>query len=96
VGEIDRILVGKFRWSHQQVSEALEDYLSEALNVSIAGVLHGVCRDPNDDMAFECSVNAHATLTVTSDKELIAVGTYRDSRVITVRRFLDGFVDSGA
>jgi predicted nucleic acid-binding protein len=63
-------------------------YLSKANHVKVSGKLRGVCRDPNDDMVFECAALAGASIIVAGDKDLLAVGIYQGIRVLTPRDFL--------
>ena len=56
--------------------------------VQTGGNLKGVCRDPSDDMVFECAVLAKAAVIVSGDKDLLAVRTYEGIRVMTPREFL--------
>ena len=46
------------------------------------------CRDPKDDMVFECAILAGASLIVAGDKDLLAVEIYEGIRVLTPRDFL--------
>jgi predicted nucleic acid-binding protein len=71
-----------------EVQEALTFYLTGAIKVLVGGDLRGICRDPNDDMVFECAVLANASVIVSGDKDLLAVKTYKGIRVVTPREFL--------
>lgn len=53
--EIRAVLVRKFSWRDEDVQSLLTEYLSEGTNVKINDSLHGICRDPKDDMVFECA-----------------------------------------
>ena len=86
--EIRKTLAGKFGWTNPEVDEVFAFYLSEATEVYVPGDLHGVCRDPNDDMVFECAVLAGARVIIAGDKDLLAVGTYEGIRVLRPREFL--------
>ena len=88
LGEIHAALVGKFGWTNMEVEEALAFYLTGAIRVLLSGDLRGICRDPNDDMIFECAVRANASVIVSGDKDLLAVKTYEGIRVLTPREFL--------
>ncbi len=86
--EISRSLRQKFGWSPDRLEDALGDYLDGAIHVRISGSIHGVCRDPKDDMVFECAVAAGASVIVSGDKDLLAVKTYEGIRVLAPREFL--------
>ena len=52
---------------------SLRLYFRGALRITISGEVRGVCRDPNDDMVFECALNARASVIKSGDKDLPAV-----------------------
>lgn len=89
--EIYAALVRKFRWSEDRLKDSLSDYLDNVSQAEVRGELHGVCRDPNDDMVIECAINAGADVIVTGDKDLLAVRSYEGIRIITPREFLSEF-----
>ena len=86
--EISRVLVRKFGWSASDVNAALETYLADAKHVELKGTLRGICRDPKDDMLFECALLGEATLLVSGDNDVLEVGNYKGIRVITARQYL--------
>lgn len=86
--EIRKTLMGKFGWTNKEVQEVFAFYLAGATEVKVRGNLRGICRDPNDDMVFECAVLAGACVIVSGDKDLLAVETYEGIRVLTPREFL--------
>ncbi len=89
--EVHATLTGKFGWPSIQVHAAFDEFGSRILEVTALGRLHGICRDPNDDMILECAVAARADIIVTGDKDLLAVGEYEGIRVMTPRAFVDEF-----
>lgn len=88
-GEIRKVLVTKFLWLEGEVEDVLSEYFSDAIQVSIDGSLRGVCRDPKDDMIFECAVRSEAGLIVSGDKDLLDVGHYQSIRIVTARDYLN-------
>lgn len=83
--EIARVLIGKMSWEADRVAETLAFCLLGAIHVPVRGRIKGVCRDPKDDMVIECAVNAHADLIVSGDKDLLAVGGHRRTRMVGAR-----------
>jgi putative PIN family toxin of toxin-antitoxin system len=53
--------------------------------VSIAGVV----RDPDDDMIIACAATASADLIVTRDKDLLTLGSFESTRIVTPRELLN-------
>ena len=86
--EIDRILQKKFRWSKQSINDVFGAFASRVMTVDTPGALHGVCRDPNDDMVVECAVVASAELIVSGDKDLLSMKRYKSIRIVSARAFL--------
>ncbi|HZB88621.1 MAG TPA: putative toxin-antitoxin system toxin component, PIN family [Terracidiphilus sp.] len=89
--EIFRILTLKFQWEPAQVKLRLGFLLHRAIYVRVPGKLR-VCRDPNDDMVIECAVVAKARAIVSGDKDLLALGVYKNFRIVTPA----GYLASGA
>jgi hypothetical protein len=48
-----------------------------------------VCRDPNDDHVLAAALAADADYIVTGDADLLALRTYQNIQIVTVRGFLD-------
>jgi putative PIN family toxin of toxin-antitoxin system len=46
------------------------------------------CRDPNDDHVIATALAVNATIIVTGDKDLLALGQFRTVRILTARDFL--------
>ena len=88
--EVSTILVSKFGWSERDVRSALQGYLTEAKLVPIKRNLTGICRDPKDDMLFECAVRAGADLIVSGDKDVLDVREYKGIRLLTARQYVAG------
>lgn len=89
VAEVRATLVRKFSWKDEEVLAILREYISDGTHVEVSGTLHGVCRDPKDDMVFECAVEAHAEIILSGDHDLMSVKTYNGIQVLTARQFLD-------
>ena len=47
-----------------------------------------VCRDPHDDMFLECAALAKADLLVAGDKDLLTLGAYEGTRILTPSAYL--------
>jgi putative PIN family toxin of toxin-antitoxin system len=86
--EIHKTMARKFDWTSFRIQGAIEDYLDNTDVIGITGKLHGICRDPKDDMVIECAVLSGAKFIVSGDKDLIAVKDYEGIQVLTPRQFL--------
>ncbi len=47
-----------------------------------------VCRDPKDNFLLALSVDGNATHLITGDKDLLAVGTFGNTAILTVAEYL--------
>ncbi len=47
-----------------------------------------VCRDPKDNMLLETAVAGGADYLVTGDEDLLALGTFGDTKIVTPAKFL--------
>jgi len=85
--EIVRVLTEKFFWERHRAASALESILARSIRVKIRGALK-VCRDPHDDMFLECAALAKADLLVAGDKDLLSLGAYKGTRIVTPAEYL--------
>jgi putative PIN family toxin of toxin-antitoxin system len=87
--EMRAALLWKFGWTDDEVEEVFAFYLSRATHVKVSGKFRDICRDPKDDMVFECAALAGASIIVAGDKDILVVKTYQKIRVLTPREFLE-------
>jgi uncharacterized protein len=85
--EIVRVLTEKFSWEPHRAVSALEAILARAIRIKIRGTVK-ICRDPHDDMFLECAVLTKADLLVAGDKDLLTLGAYRGTRIVTPSEYL--------
>jgi putative PIN family toxin of toxin-antitoxin system len=85
--EILRVLVDKFSWERHRATTALEAMQARGVRVTIRGTVKA-CRDPNDDMFLECAARAKAELLIAGDRDLLALGSYRGTRIITPAEYV--------
>jgi len=86
--EVNRVLIEKMEWEPRRAIESLSFYFQDAIWIPITGNLHGVCRDPKDDMVVECAVTASADAIVSGDKDLLTMGNYGHIRIINAREYV--------
>jgi uncharacterized protein len=88
--EVLRVLHDKFGRDRVMIRHRLSPFLSQAVRVEVTGEIAGTCRDPNDDCILECAVKSGARLIIAGDKDLLALGAYREIRIVTARQYLEG------
>jgi putative PIN family toxin of toxin-antitoxin system len=86
--EIRATLHGKFGWTHENINEMFDLYFQSILFVQIKNNLHGICRDPKDDMILECASLANASMIISGDKDLLVLKQYNEIQILTPREFI--------
>lgn len=89
--EIQRVLTEKFLWDPDRARAALAAVLARAIRVRLRGMVKQ-CRDPNDDMFLECAARANANLLIAGDKDLLVLGSYEGTRILTPAEYVSGVV----
>lgn len=87
--EILRVLTAKFAWESTRARAALDTVLARAVRVQLRGTVKE-CRDPNDDMFLECAMRAKADLLIAGDKDLLVLGSYKGTRILTPAEYVVG------
>ena len=91
--EFRRILKRKFMFSDEEIS-FFSSIIEEAATVfRSAGFVAGVCRDPDDDAVLACAAESGADYLVTGDKDLLVLGYYGKTKILTPREFEILFVN---
>jgi putative PIN family toxin of toxin-antitoxin system len=85
--EILRILTRKFLWELDRAQNALDGVLARAIRVQLRGTVKQ-CRDPDDDMFLECAERAHADCLVSGDKDLLVLGSFKGTRILSPADYL--------
>lgn len=86
--EIISVLQRKFRRTSEATRRLLDTYLVAALRVQVTGEVQGVCRDPKDDMVLECAARSRAHLIISGDRDLLSMGSFQSTRILTAREYL--------
>jgi putative PIN family toxin of toxin-antitoxin system len=90
--EIYRVLTKKFRWESAQAHAALKTVLARAIRVELKGSVKA-CRDPKDDMFLECAVRSRAHLLIAGDKDLLVLGEFEGTRIITPAAYVNASLE---
>jgi predicted nucleic acid-binding protein len=54
-----------------------------------------VKEDPDDDRILECAATAMSDYIVTEDKDLLRIGQYRSTQIVTIQEFIRGALSPG-
>jgi len=85
--EVLRTLTTKFNWKRSEALNAIEAILLKGFRVSLLGSIK-LCRDPHDDMLLECAEIAAANILITGDKDLLVLGSYKQTRIASPAEYL--------
>ncbi len=85
--EIHRVLTEKFFWAEDRTNSLLDRFLARAITVKLTHTI-AVCRDPKDNMFLECAALAKADYLIAGDKDLLVLGSYANTRIITPLEYI--------
>ena len=86
--EVHRILTTKFCWELNRARDALAAVLARSIRVHLKGGVKA-CRDPKDDMFLECALLASADLLIAGDKDLLVLGKYKGTHILTPAEYVN-------
>jgi uncharacterized protein len=83
-------LRGKFHWDDDHIKTAIRHVA--AVSLVVKPVLRlSVLADEPDNRILECALETGAELIVTGDRHLLELGSYKETEIISLAAFLDGF-----
>ena len=85
--EVREVAARKFKQRLSVIMPYFSILLQEALQTPIHNTVK-VCRDPKDNMVLECAKNAAASLIITGDKDLLALGSFEGIRIVTAHEYV--------
>ncbi|MEO8172342.1 MAG: putative toxin-antitoxin system toxin component, PIN family [Sediminibacterium sp.] len=79
----------KFRkyFSNDDLANLLTIIHERAEFISITSAIQ-ICRDPKDDFLLSLSIDGNANILITGDKDLLEIGKFGKTRIITISTFL--------
>ena len=86
--EFSEKLRTKFAFEEARIEQALDEICAFTEIVEIPGLLQVVANDPDDDMVVECALVGKASIVVSGDKHLRALGRYETIYILSANEFL--------
>jgi len=71
----------------QVIQSAMRSVLARSVRYELKHTVD-ICRDPKDNMFLECAARAKADYLVAGDKDLLVLGTYKGTRIITPLEYI--------
>jgi putative PIN family toxin of toxin-antitoxin system len=81
--ELSSKLRDVFKFSEDHIRAVMYDLRRTAEPVEIAGTLHVVPNDPDDDMFVECAIVGKAAFIISEDHHLLSLGEYEGIRILS-------------
>ena len=91
MAELSEKLRETFGFSENHIQAVLYDIRRISERVDIAGNVHVVADDPDDDKFIECALVADAKAIVSGDHHLLGLGNYEGIAMISAAEFLARF-----
>ena len=96
LGEVERVLQGeRFNWERERVQVAVGPFRQWANLVEPTVVVQGVCRDDDDNRILECCLECNADYLVTGDNDLLVLGEFQGTRIVSAAAFLRIYAELG-
>jgi len=89
LGELERNLLAKFKFSDKNVAEAVEMLRSQMQIVVPIALPQPVSRDKDDDVILATAVAGNARCIISGDKDLLVLQRYLEVEVISPSQFAD-------
>jgi putative PIN family toxin of toxin-antitoxin system len=89
VSELREKLSDKFALPDVEVDAIIDRLNTHAEHVRVQGRSGWVQQDPDDDRFIDAALSGGATIIVSGDRHLLALGTVEGIEILTARQFLD-------
>jgi len=89
LSEFHENLVYKFKYSEEEVEEAVKLLCSRMEMVTPADLGTAVCRDPDDDAILGTAIAGKATCIVTGDNDLLIIKQFRTVDIVRPAEFAE-------
>jgi len=89
IREFERVMnYPKFRLSKEEIVGAIGYYQIILRTIEPKTMVNIIRDDPADNRALDCALSAKANAIVTGDKHLLALGRFKNTRILTSAEFL--------
>lgn len=88
VSETTRVLRDAFHWNECRIEQFRQTLLRIANHVAPRHRLDVIAEDPSDNRILECAVEAGSSYILSWDRDLLRLGRYGETQIVTVPAFL--------
>lgn len=81
--ELTRVLTEKFDVPAEKVNRILDSLHQVVVVIEPNSPLPNICRDPDDNYILQLAESANANFIVTGDKDLLALGIFGDTQIVS-------------
>ena len=92
IEELRRVLAEKFGWTDVDLVE-VDNWFSNHARLVVPTETINILADEPDNRILECAVAANADVIVTGDRQMLALGNFRNIRILALADYL-GSVDN--
>lgn len=93
ISELLRVLGEKFNWSSSAL-QFVGEWVEGNCHIVIPAETLNILADEPDNRILECAVTANADLIVTGDRQMLDLGSFRHTRIVTLSAYLDNVDNS--
>lgn len=72
------------------IEEFLISFTLATIEINVSSDIK-LCRDPKDDFLLSLALDAEADYLITGDKDLLILGGFKNTRIVTLRGFIEIF-----
>lgn len=89
--EVTRILSNKFKIESEKLTRIRNFIKSASFNIEPKGKKPSQCRDEDDNKILHLAKHVHADLIITGDEDLLILKTYKYTKIINPRQFMEHY-----
>lgn len=91
LGEFERVISKeRFALTREEIENLIELVLSFSIILIPSQKVSIIKKDPNDNMFIDCALAGSAEYIISGDTHLLNLGKYKDIKILTAKKFLEG------
>jgi len=78
----------KFNVNHRQITHFINSIEEISCRVAPLGIIHGICRDNDDDKILECAILGDVDFIISGDSDLLSLKDFQGIPIITASEYI--------